>query len=356
MRCWHRSARSSAGDLAADGPDTHTANRAYLEALAYTLQTCCDGALRLSRRGPPEPSAGTVGVAAGGCHARRVPTTPCPLCGAPRRARHQVRGLRYSRCGGCGATGLDPLPSPAEQEAHFGAAYFAASTEGGYADYLADAGLHRRNAAGHLRRLARQGVRAPGVLVELGAAAGYLLEQARDLGWDAVGVDVSAPMRAAAAGRGLTVVARLDDVGHAPGTVDLVVAHQVLEHVVDLPAVLAGCARLLRPGGRLDVETWDAGSLVARASGARWQQVNPPTVVWLLDRPTLVGLLQRAGFRDVTVSVGAKRVSADTVAAVLGARGGVLARWERRTRGARWRRAVLPYAAGDLVRVSAVRQ
>ena len=72
---------------------------------------------------------------------------------------------------------------------------------------------------------------------------------------------------------------------------------QVLEHLPDPAAALAEIRACLRPNGMLLIETWDRGSLVARLFGRYWQQITPPSVLWLLDRKSLVSLLERAGFR-----------------------------------------------------------
>jgi SAM-dependent methyltransferase len=50
------------------------------------------------------------------------------------------------------------------------------------------------------------------------------------------------------------VTLRAYDGTHLPlqaGTIDLVVSHEVFEHIQDVPAVLADMARVLRPGGRI---------------------------------------------------------------------------------------------------------
>ncbi len=63
----------------------------------------------------------------------------------------------------------------------------------GYADYLRDAPLHRANARRRLRLLATR-IPQRGRLLDVGSAAGFFVDEAQRDGWEAYGIDVSAPM------------------------------------------------------------------------------------------------------------------------------------------------------------------
>jgi SAM-dependent methyltransferase len=243
---------------------------------------------------------------------------------------------------------LDPLPDQSTATSNFSAGYFAGDDTAGYADYVADEAIHRRNARRHLRRAARAGARPPGTLLEVGCAAGFLLDEARCAGWDVHGVDVAAEMRTAATGLGVPVADTVGATGLGPASVDLAVLNQVLEHVADPGALLDELAGLVRPGGLLTIETWDRSSALARALGPRWQQVSPPSVLWLFGRSDLAGLLAQHGFRPVRIRPAVKLVSVDTV--------GGQARWLRGVATGRVRRLAIPYAFGDLVVALAVRE
>ncbi len=104
--------------------------------------------------------------------------------------------------------------------------------------------------------------RAGAVLVDLGCGAGLLAPhlanqvQWAGRGYRHVGVDVTASALAQAAAHGVSPVR--GDVTRVPladGCADVVVAGEILEHVADLPAALREACRLLRPGGRLVIDT-----------------------------------------------------------------------------------------------------
>jgi SAM-dependent methyltransferase len=99
-----------------------------------------------------------------------------------------------------------------------------------------------------LARLVRDLV--PGVALDVGAAGGGNTRVLRRLGWRAVAVEYGAEGAGVARERGLpTLRADATALPVADGTVDLVVAFDVLEHIEDDEAAVAHVFRALRPGG-----------------------------------------------------------------------------------------------------------
>ena len=265
--------------------------------------------------------------------------TTCPCCrGGGWDPALTKDGFTYVACGSCGVVRLDPLPDAEAAAGLYDDGYFVASTTGGYHDYLADEAIHRRNARRHLDGLERDGARPPGRLLEVGAAAGFLSDEARRRGWDPVGVEV-APIADHARDRlGLPVHREIAD---TEGPFDACVMNQVLEHLPDPAAALAAVAERSAPGARLSIETWDRSS----------QQVTPPSVLWLLSGADLRSLLVDAGFEDVDVRRATKWVSLATVLGQSADGSGVL----RRLAGSRLGALGLPYHLGDLVVATARR-
>ena len=93
------------------------------------------------------------------------------------------------------------------------------------------------------------------------------------------------------------VAARPDDPRVAPGSADLVVANAALNLAPDVPAVLAACARMLAPGGRLwlDALVRTDGDAPVRATPA-----DDPVFVHAPTWPELRRMLRDAGFVRVT--------------------------------------------------------
>lgn len=94
------------------------------------------------------------------------------------------------------------------------------------------------------------------VLIDAGCGGGLLAPHVRRLGYRHVGVDLRRSGLEQAAAR--DVLPLTGDVAHLPlasGCAEVVVAGEILEHVPDLPAVVAELCRVLRPGGLLVLDT-----------------------------------------------------------------------------------------------------
>jgi len=121
-----------------------------------------------------------------------------------------------------------------------------------------------------------------------------------------------AEARAAAAAAGVEVDVRLGDVyaiDLPDDSVDVVHAHQVLQHLTDPVAALREMARVCRPGGLVAARDGDyAGMFWAPASPLldRWQSIYRATARANNAEPDagrhLLGWAHAAGFTDVTAS------------------------------------------------------
>ena len=130
----------------------------------------------------------------------------------------------------------------------------------------------------------------PGVALDVGAAGGGNTRVLRDLGWRATALEYGSAGAEVARGRGLPVL-RGDATALplAAGSVDLVVAYDVLEHLVDDVAAAREVMRVLRPGGHF---------LVAVPADPRLWSAHDEAVdhVRRYTRATLTAVLCRAGF------------------------------------------------------------
>jgi SAM-dependent methyltransferase len=140
------------------------------------------------------------------------------------------------------------------------------------------------------------GPAADRALLEVGCWTGSFLLAARERGWAGEGIEPSAWAVGRAKERGLTVEqGMLADARWEPGEFSVVVATDVIEHLLDPSAALAQIATLLDGDGVLFCTVPDTGSRGARALGARWWSVLPMHVQYF-TRASLGLLLSRAGF------------------------------------------------------------
>src|SRR5688572_14250898 len=245
----------------------------------------------------------------------------CNVCGAREHELFLERsGYRICQCSSCGLRFLSPQPTAKEVQDYYDAVYFGNknSSTRGYDAYVADADLHRATFRNRLRLMPAP--KAGDRLLDVGAAAGYFVEQARLAGWDAEGVEPSA-WATEYATQVLTQPVRngtLESARFPDSVFDAITLWEVIEHLPDPRAVISEAARVLRRGGHLILSTPDAGSAVARLFGRRWLGWNKvPEHLFYFDRKNLTQLLRENGFTvtwwsyvsiTVTASFAARRL------------------------------------------------
>ena len=148
-------------------------------------------------------------------------------------------------------------------------------------------------------------------ILEVGCGNGFMLEALRELGYtELFGVE---PGREAVAQSPLSLQSRIvEDVFRPglfqPGSFDLIFFFQTLDHVYDPGGLVAECARLLKPGGRVvafqhDVDSWSA-RLLGEAS-----PIIDVEHIYLFNARTARLLLEKHGFEVEHIQAPANRVS-----------------------------------------------
>jgi len=236
----------------------------------------------------------------------------CPLCdGAdlrPLGMAYEFRGrFPAVECRNChlrflgvqpGAEALAELYSPAYFQSDFRCGRAAGSSF--------DEESFREENRGLLDEFGRW--TAPGRLLEVGCAAGWLLKHAQERGWQAQGVEFS--QVAADHARSLWLDVHHGDLMSAKlaaASFNLIYLGDVLEHVPDCRAVATECARLLKPGGLIYLRgpvttnslarSWALAA--CRALGRTIVLREPPYHLWEFTPSTLARLFETCGFEIV---------------------------------------------------------
>ena len=189
---------------------------------------------------------------------------PCPLCGADERCvlyrardewldRPEVYGV--VQCADCGHVYLSPRPTAAVQGDLYPPDFYAARRPDEEVRAAWDTETNRRKAA-------YLALRPPGTCFEIGAYWGDWLYYMQARGWTVHGCEPSPHPRNVF---GLPIVrGPIEDAGLAPGSLDVVAAWAVLEHLADPVSVCSQVARALRPGGEFVFTVPNFDSLAAR--------------------------------------------------------------------------------------------
>lgn len=275
---------------------------------------------------------------------------PCIVCGSRVRVTDLSLGeYEILKCR-CGLRTLHPEPAEHELVEAFddGEIY-------GEAGMLAS-GILAQN---HRSLDDVEKVVTPSRLLDVGCGLGFLLEAARDRGWDATGVDPSPFSVQTARDKGFAAHHGLLAGLNLPGeSFDALTLLQVVEHLLDPRPLLAECRRLVRPGGAILVETPNPASALARVKREGFNYWIPPVhCVWYTP-DALARMLGSCGFKPVKVSTWSARTpqlhdGVDILAATkLGRR---MPRRLRPSAGAAIASATDALGQGSIVQVVAVR-
>lgn len=138
-----------------------------------------------------------------------------------------------------------------------------------------------------------------GRALDIGCGNGAFLNALRRDGWHVTGVDIS-PVAAEVAQTAYGITVHVGELAQAPledGSFDFIHMSHVIEHLNQPVTTLEQVSRLLRPGGRLYVETPNIESIGFRRCQEFWYPLETPRHLWLFSPETLSRALSRAGLQ-----------------------------------------------------------
>jgi SAM-dependent methyltransferase len=289
------------------------------------------------------------------------PSLPvCEVCASDafkpifEKADHQ-----FTRCKACGLERISPQPTDETLAKIYGAHYYDAWGLGKDEDMVAT--LKKRTFRYVLGKLPAPA--AGDRLLDCGAATGFLVEVARDLGYRPYAVELS-QFGADEIGRkigpehvfcGEIENATFLDAG--PGAFDVITMCDYIEHVRDPRQTLGQARRLLADDGLLAITTPDAGSPSRRVLGTSWTHYKLEHLFYF-NRKNLERLLRDAGFSSVTFHPLWKALTLDYIAhqfEVYQHRALTpLARALKRLAPSVVRTAPIPFSTGELLAIARV--
>ncbi len=206
---------------------------------------------------------------------------------------------RYWICGcpGCGHQSADAGNPAAPVEQIYGDEYFQGGGAG-YSDYLAEKDLLRNHGQRYGRLL--QKYMPAGTVLDVGAAAGFVLQGMVDVGWTGRGVEPNLRMSDHARTHlNLRVDTGALESFETGERFDLVTLIQVVAHFPDLRKALQVSSEVTRQGGFWLIETWNRDSWSARIFGRHWHEYSPPSVLHWFTPATLRNLVEPFGFSKI---------------------------------------------------------
>jgi SAM-dependent methyltransferase len=222
------------------------------------------------------------------------PAAICWACGGPTAQDESWRPVQLHRCPACGLL-FTPERTPEALQELYAEGYFDAYPGAG--DYLEDPAQRRYEAQRRLAFMRRHGA-TRGRLLEIGAAGGQFLLEARAQGFQTLGVEPDEALAREVAERtGLEMLGGFVETVDLPDTgFDAVCLWHVLEHLSEPLPALERLRRALSPGGGLFIEVPNIASVFAQRERASWVKLDIEHHVAHYTPKALGTMLERAGF------------------------------------------------------------
>lgn len=137
-----------------------------------------------------------------------------------------------------------------------------------------------------------------GTFLEVGSFAGTFLNEARQRGWKVLGIEpLETPADYSETQLGIKVIRKYFEEADIPSeSIDVVVACHVIEHVPDPAAFIKKAFELLKPGGKLILETPTYDSMMFKLLKHRERSVRCDGHIYFFTKQTLKKLVENNGF------------------------------------------------------------
>ena len=224
-------------------------------------------------------------------------TINCPICSSESKYLFSKYNYSILSCQECNHQFTDILPDANHTQTVYGDDYFN-SGGAGYPDYLGESKLLRAHGKRYANLLKRY--IDTGTMLDVGAAAGFILQGFIDCGWKGCGIEPNQQM----VNYGNQILGLSLEVGSLEDLVssdryDLISMIQVISHFYDLQKALTTAAAMTNPNGYWLIETWNRESWTAKISGQNWHEYIPPSVLHWFSPQDLDQLAAQFGFHKI---------------------------------------------------------
>lgn len=276
-------------------------------------------------------------------------TQRCPICDHRQNYRlFQKYGYWIRACEVCSHQFAEVTLSPTHVGCVYSDQYFQGGGAG-YPNYLSEAQILRSHSQRYSQILTHY--MKPGTILDVGAAAGFVLQGFLDSGWSGRGIEPNPRMADYARIRlGLTVDTGTLEQFQSSDRYDLISMIQVVPHFFGLHKAFQAAAEATKLNGFWLIETWNRESCTARAFGQNWHEYSPPSVLHWFSPAGLQRLAAQYGFREIARGRPAKWINGAHAKSLLRYKleGSGLGKIATKMLGIIPKQLLIPYPAEDL--------
>lgn len=138
-----------------------------------------------------------------------------------------------------------------------------------------------------------------GIFLEIGSYAGIFLNEARKRGWDVLGIEpLEIPADYSEHELKIRVIRNyFEEADIRKESIDVIVACHVIEHVPNPMSFVQKAFELLKPGGKLILETPTYDSLMFKIFKHRERSMRCEGHIYFFTKKTLIKLVENNGFK-----------------------------------------------------------
>lgn len=239
----------------------------------------------------------------------------CPLCKSESKFAFEAKGFNLLDCVKCGHRFAEISADEQHVSAIYDDSYFNGGGAG-YTDYFAEGEMLRNRGQMYAQKIEK--FAKGGRILDVGAAAGFILQGFTDKGWNGIGLEPNGSM--AQFGReklGLDIRQGSLESFQTDEKFDLISMIQVVAHFYDPITAFQTAANLLKDDGFLLIETWNRESISARIFGKNWHEYSPPSVLQWFSLNGLTEFLKIFGFEKLAHGRPSKKISGEHAKSLL---------------------------------------
>ncbi|MES2213789.1 MAG: class I SAM-dependent methyltransferase [Patescibacteria group bacterium] len=136
-----------------------------------------------------------------------------------------------------------------------------------------------------------------GRVLDVGCGDGRSLLQLEALGYEAHGIEADENIRRIKDELRLDIyIGTIEDYPSLPEKFDIIIANQLIEHIINLESFMNSAYKLLKPGGTIIMSTPNAGSIQRFMFGRAWVNWHIPYHQQIFTKDSLRLLLEKFGF------------------------------------------------------------